>query len=134
MIIKENNMDYKEKLKDPRWQKRRLKILERDNWKCSYCKDDKTQLQIHHTKYNGEPWEVSDDLLITLCYHCHEIIEAFKKSKTNHKIEKINKRNFNDTSLVLVKHGKNIGSMWHYTGTELNSMVFVNKDVIDFLK
>lgn len=28
---------YAEKFKDPRWQKKRLKIMERDNWKCCEC-------------------------------------------------------------------------------------------------
>ena len=32
-------MGYSEKLKDPRWQKKRLEILERDNFRCQYCGD-----------------------------------------------------------------------------------------------
>ncbi len=27
-------MTYAEQLKDPRWQKRRLEILQRDEWRC----------------------------------------------------------------------------------------------------
>ena len=30
-------MKYSEKLRDPRWQKARLKVLERDNWTCVNC-------------------------------------------------------------------------------------------------
>ena len=43
-----NNMIYVEKLKDPRWQRKRLEILQRDDWKCYWCKDDKTTLNVHH--------------------------------------------------------------------------------------
>lgn len=30
-------MSYAEQLKDPRWQKKRLEILNRDEWKCTWC-------------------------------------------------------------------------------------------------
>lgn len=66
-------MTYAEKLKDPRWQKKRLKILERDEWTCQLCGDDKTTLNVHHKKYTGEPYEAKDDDLITFCERCHEV-------------------------------------------------------------
>ncbi len=65
---------YAEKLKDPRWQKKRLKILERAKWKCELCSDEKTELHVHHLEYSGEPWEVSDDKLQCLCKHCHDLV------------------------------------------------------------
>jgi len=67
--------DYSEKLKDPRWQKKRLKILERDQWKCQVCGADEKTLHVHHKEYvNGhEPWEYGDDFLLTLCEFCHDI-------------------------------------------------------------
>jgi len=71
-------MTYSEKLRDPRWQKKRLQILKRDKFKCTYCGDDKSELQIHHLKYSGEPWEVKNEFLITLCKDCHSIIEEIK--------------------------------------------------------
>lgn len=64
---------YLEKLRSPKWQKKRLEILSRDNFTCQYCKDTETELQIHHLEYNGEPWNVSNDKLVTLCRNCHEI-------------------------------------------------------------
>ena len=73
-------MNYSEKLKDPRWQKKRLEILNRDEFTCRTCKDKETQLQVHHLKYKGEPWEVSSEHLITLCKHCHSLLELFNKS------------------------------------------------------
>ena len=70
--------NYSELLKDPRWQKCRLKILERDNFTCQKCGDNETTLNIHHLKYKtGKmPWDYSDKTLITLCKHCHNEISA----------------------------------------------------------
>lgn len=67
---------YAEKLKDPRWQKKRLKIFERDGWACVRCKDSESSLQVHHKKYFGEPWECPDEHLETLCESCHEFISG----------------------------------------------------------
>lgn len=64
-------MTYSQKLKDPRWQKRRLHILELRGWKCERCKDDKTTLHVHHKKYRGQPWEALDHDLEVLCEPCH---------------------------------------------------------------
>ncbi len=65
-------MTYAEKLKDPRWQKKRLKIYERDDWTCQKCGSTIKTLSVHHLKYDGsEPWETKDEDLITLCENCH---------------------------------------------------------------
>jgi hypothetical protein len=65
---------YSEKLKDPRWQKKRLEILQRDNWTCQLCGATTITLHIHHRKYikGKEPWEYPDHLLVTLCEICHD--------------------------------------------------------------
>lgn len=98
-------MTYSEKLKDPRWQKKRLKILERDSFKCHYCNDEKTQLQVHHLKYNGEPWESNDKYLITLCAHCHSSTEICNRTGIEiDTIVKLSKNNF-ITCLVKNRHG-----------------------------
>ena len=64
---------YAEKLKDPRWQKKRLQIFERDGWACQICDDTESMLVVHHRDYQRgrEPWEHPDELLIALCEHCH---------------------------------------------------------------
>ncbi len=66
--------EYAEKLKDPRWQKRRLQILERDKWSCQECGTDSKTLHVHHRFYDRgkEPWESPDHALVTLCEDCHE--------------------------------------------------------------
>ncbi|MFH2058397.1 MAG: HNH endonuclease [Pseudomonadota bacterium] len=65
---------YQEKLKDPRWQKKRLEILERDGWSCQRCGDDESMLVVHHRRYfpGKEPWEYENKILITLCENCHD--------------------------------------------------------------
>lgn len=75
-------MNYSEKLKDPRWQKKRLKILERDKFTCTSCTDKENQLHVHHIKYifGNEIWDYDDKLLITLCADCHDLTTSFKKS------------------------------------------------------
>ncbi len=58
---------------DPRWQRKRLEIFERDGWACRWCGDKHSELHAHHLAYNGlPPWEVADELIITLCHKCHE--------------------------------------------------------------
>src|ERR1051326_7976114 len=73
-------MKYSEKLLDPRWQKKRLEILRRDSYYCVMCGDNKSQLHVHHKKYNGEPWEADDKDLATYCKYCHEIETIASKS------------------------------------------------------
>lgn len=65
-------MTYSEKLKDPRWQKKRLEILERDNYTCRFCGDTTSILSVHHFRYEGEPWDVDNIDLISVCNKCHQ--------------------------------------------------------------
>jgi hypothetical protein len=72
-------MTYADKLKDPRWQKIRLEILNRDDWACQYCGDKETTLHVHHLCYakSRNPWDVEHDALITYCEICHTLVEKF---------------------------------------------------------
>lgn len=74
-------MTYKDKLLDPKWQKKRLKILERDDFSCKICNDKEKTLHVHHLEYNnnGEPWDIKDESLITYCCDCHKLIEYINK-------------------------------------------------------
>lgn len=71
--------NYSELLKDPRWQKKRLQIMDRDGWKCSLCENEDMTLNVHHLKYSGKPWEADDSHLITLCEKCHKMEEGYKQ-------------------------------------------------------
>lgn len=76
-------IEYSKKLKSPKWQKKRLEILNRDSYKCRFCEDQESTLHIHHISYSdGEPWDIDNNLLITLCESCHqeETIDIKNKS------------------------------------------------------
>lgn len=64
---------YWEKLKDPRWQKKRLAIMERDRFACLECKAKDQTLHVHHRLYRKglDPWDYDDGDLMTLCEGCH---------------------------------------------------------------
>ncbi len=64
---------YSEKLRDPRWQRRRLEILDRAEFACEECGVEGERLQVHHKAYRSgvEPWEYEDSELIALCGGCH---------------------------------------------------------------
>lgn len=65
---------YSEKLRDPRWQRKRLEVMQRDNFTCRSCKSTTTTLNVHHISYTkgAEPWEYELEDLLTLCEDCHE--------------------------------------------------------------
>lgn len=73
-------MNYKEKLKDPRWIRRRREIMERDNHRCMICGEDSLLLNVHHLRYRkgAEPWEYDDCELVTLCEDCHKMVHDNK--------------------------------------------------------
>ena len=65
-------MTYAEKLRDPRWQRKRLLILDRDGWACCACGTKNKNLQVHHLVYSKrDPWDYPDYVFQTLCYDCH---------------------------------------------------------------
>lgn len=68
---------YYEMLKDPRWQRKRLEIMQRADFKCEDCKTAEKTLNIHHSYYEKglAPWEYPDKSLHCLCEDCHEIAQ-----------------------------------------------------------
>lgn len=60
--------------KDPRWQKKRLEIMERDGFRCRSCGSETETLNVHHAYYEkGKmPWEYDNKVLITWCEKCHK--------------------------------------------------------------
>jgi hypothetical protein len=68
-------LTYSERLRDPRWQKKRLKIFERDDWTCRECGRQDNTLNVHHKFYlRGcrNPWDYTAEWLETLCAGCHD--------------------------------------------------------------
>ena len=74
--------DYFQKLKDPRWQKKRLEILQRDDFTCQNCQSKNNELHVHHKYYiyGNDPWDYQNSALIVLCKECHEEEDYYKES------------------------------------------------------
>src|SRR5574343_340470 len=68
------NKSYSDKLKDPRWQKRRLLLLESAGFKCESCGDTEETLHVHHVYYekDRDPWDYPIEAYLTLCSKCHK--------------------------------------------------------------
>ncbi len=65
---------YGEKLKDPRWQKLRLEIFNRDGFACRVCGAKHKPLNAHHSYYERDVegiWDYDPRSIITLCEDCH---------------------------------------------------------------
>lgn len=64
---------YAEKLRDPRWQRKRMEILQRDGWACFGCGGADNTLHVHHRYYisGRDPWEYPEFCYVTLCDICH---------------------------------------------------------------
>lgn len=64
---------YAEQYKDPRWQKKRLEILNLCNWRCGNCGDGTNPLHVHHLYYVPERmiWDYPNFALTSLCDSCH---------------------------------------------------------------
>ena len=81
-------MTYSQKLRDPRWQKVRLQIFERDGWKCQQqgCGSrPETPLAVHHKRYERgrEPWDYPLENFLTLCEKCHDKAHGINVKRGN---------------------------------------------------
>jgi hypothetical protein len=76
-----SKLNYYDKLKSPKWQKKRLETLEDRGFQCEWCGDEENQLHIHHPYYKkgADPWEYDIDELRCLCEKCHQ--EFHKEEK-----------------------------------------------------
>ena len=82
--MKKPKKTYSELLKHPKWQKKRLEVLERENFKCEWCGDGESTLNVHHGYYQKDckPWEYPVESLHCLCEKCHtEVGRIIKKIK-----------------------------------------------------
>lgn len=83
-LMTDDDMTYSQKLRDPRWQKKRLLILERDKWTCQSCRSTTKTLQVHHLVYaRRDPWDYADSCYQTLCDECHEIRQELTDKSSN---------------------------------------------------
>lgn len=77
--------EYRQKLLDPRWQKMRLQVYERDGFKCRSCHSEDRTLHAHHTyyRYGADPWDYPASSIITLCESCHDEEHECMQDVTN---------------------------------------------------
>lgn len=100
-----SNKSYSDLLKSPKWQRKRLEIMKRDNFKCSACDNEELPLHVHHKEYidGMKPWEYESNQLITLCEDCHLVVEYYKKSLkidlTDHKFYRLKGYNADNISM-----------------------------------
>jgi hypothetical protein len=115
---------YSEKLKDPRWQKKRLEILNRDNWECQQCGDSESSLVVHHLRYipNHEPWEYSPHQLLTLCESCHNQEYEEMPECINSLLEQLKDQGFLSNDVTNIAAGFN-GLVRHYPPEIISSFI-----------
>jgi len=81
---------YSELLKDPRWQRKRLEVLESDNFTCQWCGERTKTLHVHHFVYRGLPWEIDPGDVATICEDCHWL-EHRKETMSSLELELLSK-------------------------------------------
>jgi hypothetical protein len=68
---------YSDKLRDGRWQLKRIEAMSRDNMACCECHRPAScgvTLNVHHRFYKrvANPWDYELNWLETLCEDCHD--------------------------------------------------------------
>lgn len=78
------NQTYSEQYNSPKWQKKRLEILNLHGFKCDECDNkEEKQLHVHHRFYikGRKVWEYDNDVFQVLCETHHKKIH--NKNKQN---------------------------------------------------
>lgn len=96
---------YADKLKDPRWQKKRLEIMQRDGFMCVWCYDESSTLHVHHLEYRNDPWDVPNSSLITLCEDCHTADHHDRERAEKSLLRQFRLKGFNSNDLYKFSRG-----------------------------
>lgn len=128
---------YSEKLKDPRWQKKRLEILSRDEWMCQYCYDSSSTLHIHHRYYirNTDPWDYPPEALVTLCESCHEAETTDRPHAEALLLEAMKKVGFYSADVQRIAEGINKMKLIHASEIVASAYeaAFASRDIQSYL-
>jgi len=84
-------MAYNDLLKDYRWINISSLVKERDGFRCRLC-NSHDNLQVHHRKYSGKPWQAPLNDLVTLCETCHSNFHEYKNKIKAKKKAKASKK------------------------------------------
>lgn len=131
-----DNKSYSEKLKDPRWQKKRLEIMQRDEFACKNCGDTETTLYVHHQIYKSNPWDSPDEDLVTLCESCHEeehTLELEAKEGIKYYLDKFHGRQKNNLAFIL-QELDSIDGMSINEAMKCLTRFFSEKEIFDKIK
>lgn len=74
-------MNYAEQLRHPKWQKKRLEVLQEAEFTCQCCGDSDSPLHVHHRRYvkGRMPWEYGGNELVVVCGSCHGVEHEARK-------------------------------------------------------
>lgn len=66
--------EWKKLYDHPKWQEKRLEILNYAEFQCQLCGNKEEKLDVHHCRYRQgkKPWEYPNGWLVCLCRTCHE--------------------------------------------------------------
>lgn len=97
-------MNYAQKLQDPRWQRVRLEVLDREDFTCEWCQATNKTLHVHHGYYQKglEPWEYNTNTLHCLCEDCHPEVQALT-TEAHHLFASLSHASF-DTVLGFLRY------------------------------
>lgn len=125
--------EYSEKLKDPRWQRKRLEIFQRDDFTCLSCTRKDLPLHAHHLSYlvGKEPWDHPNFLIVTYCEYCHNSEHEYelKEPLNNFIIELIK-----DNHLMIKPVAQLCVLIDKYEPFRLHLKKFLNEEMIAYLK
>lgn len=67
---------YTDWLRHPKWQRKRLEVMQRDGFRCVRCGDEESELHVHHMSYipGRKPWEYPLQNFETICRDCHDLL------------------------------------------------------------
>ncbi len=90
---------YWQLLRDPRWQRKRLEIMQRDKFMCCDCGAKESTLNVHHAYYRkgADPWDYPSFMLRTLCEFCHNE----RHIKTNELLTMIGQQSLHELECVV---------------------------------
>jgi hypothetical protein len=71
--------EFSDQYKHPKWQKKRLEMLEAAQFECSSCGDKESQLHVHHKHYvkGRKVWDYESWEFAVLCDKCHKEAHEF---------------------------------------------------------
>ncbi len=136
---------------DPRWQKKRLEILQRDRFTCKYCESEEKTLHVHHKYYikGRKVWDYHNSALITLCEDCHKDGHINKPKYVRDRIDSIRDmiidirdgmnskyadRYFVELMLIHLKCDKKIPKHWVISGVDDFDVSCFGIEPIDILE